>query len=84
LAVANHPTKLRQMIFHVGLGWLDQRFVPQTLIASGSFAGLVFSHPILTDVETQKVHSGLIAFQGVADARFVWVQRQSDSGQPLT
>jgi hypothetical protein len=64
LAAANHPTELRQMIFHVGLGWLDQRFVPQTLIASGSFAGLVFSHPILPDVETKKVHSGLIAFPG--------------------
>jgi hypothetical protein len=79
---ANDPPKLCQMRFDVGLGGCDQRFEPEPLVTSGSFAGLVGSHPILTDVEAQKVHAGLIAFQGVADVRFSHVQRQSDLCQP--
>jgi hypothetical protein len=70
------------MRLDVDLGGFDQRFEPEPLVAPGSFPALVGSHPILTDVEPQKVHAGLIPFQGVADVRFSQVQRQSDRGQP--
>jgi hypothetical protein len=81
LARANDPTELRQMILDVGLGWCDQGFEPQAFPIR-VFARLVFPHPILADVESQQVHSGLITFQGVADLRFVDVQRQSHPRQP--
>jgi len=71
------------MVFDVALGRCDQSFVPETLRASGAFPGLVFSDPILTDMEAKKIHARLIACQGVADARFACIQRQSNSSQPL-
>jgi len=70
------------MRLDVDLGGCDQRFEPEPLVAPRSFPGLVGSHPILTDVEPQKVHAGLITFQGMADVRFSHVQRQSDRRQP--
>jgi hypothetical protein len=82
LAHSNEATKLRQMVLDVGLGRCDQGFEPQAL-AIGAFARLVFPHPILTNVESQEVHSRLIPFQGVANARFVHVQRQSHPRQPV-
>jgi len=42
------------MVFDVALGWCDQGFVPATLRASGTFPRLVFSDPILTDMEAKK------------------------------
>jgi hypothetical protein len=42
----------------------------------------VFPYSILTDVETEIVHAGLIPFQGVANAGFGCMQRQSDIRQP--
>ena len=72
------------MVFDVGLGRCDQGFIPETLSASGAFPGLVLPDSILTNMEAEKVHTRLIAFQGVADASFACVQRQSDASQPLT
>ena len=46
------------------------RSSPETLRASGAFPGLMFPDPILTDVEAEKIHTRLIAFQGVANATF--------------
>jgi hypothetical protein len=83
LAPANSLTELRQMVFHVGLGRFDQGFVPQTLSASGAFTGWMLPDPILTEIETEKLYSRLIPFQGVANTSFARVQRQSDPGQPL-
>src|SRR5262245_759519 len=48
---ANDPPELCQMRLDVDLGGCDQRFEPEPLVASGSFPGLVGSHPILTNVE---------------------------------
>jgi hypothetical protein len=70
------------MFLHIGLGWCNQGFVPEALIAPRSFARLVFPHPILPDGKTEKVHARLIAFQGVAHMRFVDVQCQSNPGEP--
>ena len=83
LALTNHPSQLREMGFDIGLGWSDQGFVPETLRASGAFPGLVFPDSVLTNREAQDIHARLIAFQGVADARFACVQRQSDASPPL-
>ena len=74
----NDSTQLRKMFLHIGLGRCKQGFVPEALIAPRSFTRLVFPHPILPDGETEKVHARLIAFQGVANMRFVDVQCQSD------
>jgi hypothetical protein len=71
------------MGFYIGLGRCDQGFVPEPLSASGAFPGLVFPDSILTDMEAEKIHARLIAFQGVAYASFACVQRQSDASQPL-
>ena len=65
----------------VGLGGFDQGFKPQSLTIR-VFARLVFPHPILPDVEPQPVKSRLVAFQGMMDATFGLVQRQSDVRQP--
>ena len=43
---------------------------------------LVLPYPILADVEPQKIQSRLVACQGVADASFAYVERQSDFCQP--
>ncbi len=75
------PTELREMIRHVGFGRFDQGFVPERS-PSRCFSGLVLSHSILTNVETEKIHSGLIPFQRVTDPSLGCVQRQSDVGQP--
>ena len=72
--------KLRQMVRHIGLGGFDQGFVPEASMASGAFPRLVFVHPILPDIETQERQPGLIAFQGVANATFGFVQTQSYLG----
>src|SRR6516165_1348745 len=74
--------KLRQMVRHIGLGGFDQGFVPEASMASGAFTRLVFVHPILPDVEPQERKPGLIAFQGMANATFGFVQTQSHRGQP--
>jgi hypothetical protein len=79
---ANDPPELRQMRFDIGLGGFDQRFEPEPLVAPGIFPGVVGSHPILTDMKPQNIHAGLIPFQGVVDASFGDVQRQSDGRQP--
>jgi hypothetical protein len=70
------------MRLDVRLGGCDQRLEPEPLVAPGAFTGLVCSHPILTDMKPQKIHSGLIPFQGVVDVSFGDVQRQSDRRQP--
>jgi hypothetical protein len=54
----------------------------EMLMAPRPFPGLVFPHPRLTDMEAQKVQSGLIAFQDVADASVGRIQRQSHVCQP--
>ena len=51
-------------------------------MASGAFPRLVFVHPILPDVEPQERQPGLIAFQGMANATFGFVQTQSHLGPP--
>jgi hypothetical protein len=82
LSGPDDPTQLRQMILEVGLGRCDQGFVAEALMAPGSFAGLMLPHPIVAEVEAQKIQSWLIACQGVADPSLVYVERQSDSRQP--
>jgi hypothetical protein len=82
LTRSNEAAKLRQMILSVGLGRFDQGFESQALTI-GVFARLVFPHSVLTDVESQEIHSRLIPFQGVAHARFVGIQRQSHLRQPV-
>ena len=51
-------------------------------MASRAFARLVFAYPILPDVKSQKLKPGLIAFQGVANATFGFIQAESHLGQP--
>ena len=82
LPALNNPPKLRQMFLYVGFGRFDQGFVPQAPRAPGAFARLVFAHPILPDVKPQKLHPGLIAFQGVTDAAFGFIQMQAHLRQP--
>ena len=65
----------------VGLGGFDQGFKPQGLTVR-AFARLVLPHPILSDVEPQKIKSWLIAFQGMMDATFGLIERQSNVRQP--
>jgi hypothetical protein len=62
------------MLSDVGLGGFDQGLVSQTM-AAGALTRLVPPHPILADVEAEKIKSGLVALQGVADATFGLVQR---------
>jgi hypothetical protein len=69
------------MVLHVGLCGFDQGFVPQAM-AAGTLPRLVFAHPILTDVKPQERQPGLIAFQGMANATFGFVEAQSHLGQP--
>jgi hypothetical protein len=82
LALANNPTELRSVGFYVGLGRGDQGCVPKPWRASGALPGLVFPDSILTTREAKASHPRLSAFQGVAQARFAWVHRQSDASQP--
>ena len=58
LPALDDPSKLREMVLHLGLGGFDQGFEPQTPMASRAFARLVFAHPILPDVKPQKVKPG--------------------------
>jgi hypothetical protein len=81
LTRSNKAATLREMVLDVVLGRLDQSFVLQVL-AIWVFARLVFPNPMLTDVASQKIHARLIPFQGVADARFVDIQRQAHPHQP--
>jgi hypothetical protein len=81
LTRSNKAAKRREMVLDVGLGRLDQSFELQAL-AMRACAQLVFPHPMLTDVASQKIHARLIPFQGVADARFVAIQRQAHPRQP--
>ena len=76
------PTPLREMRLDVGLGRCDQGFVPEALMASGSFPGLVLPYPILAEVEAQNIPSRLLACQGVTARSVVRVQRQPDLRQP--
>ena len=82
LGMPNDPPKLRQMLLHVCLGGCDERVVPQTLTAPGAFSCLVFAHPILPDVTSQKFTSRLLAFKSVTDATFGLVQGQTHLCQP--
>ena len=69
----NDAPQLREVLLYVGLGRCDQGCVPETLTASGASPGLVFTYPILPDMQPQNVQARLIAFQGVVDPSFVHV-----------
>ena len=75
-------TPLRKLFLHIGLGRCHQGFVPETLIAPGSFPRLVLPHPIVTEGATKEVHSRVLAFSGGAQRRFADVQCQPDLRQP--
>jgi hypothetical protein len=77
----HHPTELREMVLDGALGWLDQGCDPQAL-ASGAFARLVFPKPLLAAVASPAIPSRLLAFQGVAEARFVSIPGQSPPRPP--
>ena len=51
-------------------------------MASRAFARLVFADPILPDVKSQKLKPGLIAFSGMRNATFGFIQAASHLGQP--
>jgi len=82
LALANHPTERRSVGFYVGLGRGEQGWVPKTWRASGALPGLGFPDSIVTTRAAKASHPRLSAFQGVAQARFAGVHRQSDASQP--
>ena len=49
-------------------------------MASRAFARLVFADPILPDVKSQKLKPGLIAFSGMTNATFGFIQAESHLG----
>ncbi len=51
-------------------------------MASRAFARLVFADPILPDVTSQKLKPGLIAFSGMTNATFGFIQAEAHLGEP--
>jgi len=50
------------MVLHLVFGGFDQGFAPETPMASRAFARLVCADPLLSDIKSQKLKPGLIAF----------------------
>jgi hypothetical protein len=70
------------MVLHLVFGGFEQGFEPETPMASRAFARLGCADPILSDVTSQKLKPGLIAFSGMRHATFGCMQAESHLGQP--
>src|SRR5215471_4292121 len=62
LPAFDDPSKRGEMGLPLAFGGFDQGFEPETPMASRAFARLVFADPILSDIKSQKLKPGLIAF----------------------
>jgi hypothetical protein len=70
------------MVLHLVFGRFDQGCEPETPMASRAFARLVCADPIRSDIQSQKLQSGLIAFSGMSHATFGFIQAESHLDQP--
>ena len=70
------------MVLHLAFGGFDQGFAPETPMASRAFARLGCADPILSDIKSQKLKPGLIAFEGMTKATFGFIQAEAHLGEP--
>src|SRR4029450_4630704 len=66
LTALEDPSKLGEMVLHLGLGGVAQGFAPQTPLASRAFARVGFADPVLPKGKSQQLNPGLLTFQGIA------------------
>ena len=71
------------MRLDIGLGRLDQGFIPEAW-AARTLARLVFAHPVLADVYPQQLQPGVCSCEGGTDGAFGLMQGQAALCEPPT